>query len=442
MRIRYVTASALLLATSAVTAGAQQRRPAEPPPAAPRRPAPPEVHVYVVPRGDTIVIDRLDDAGVERWRRIAPADSGWRERLDRTRALLERRRSSAEQWPGFGTRVPDELREQLRSGRPLIVQRMPEGLVFGAGALRATDPDRAMIGVSLGDASTDGIPVAGVANDGPADRAGIRTGDLLVAVGDASLRVLDGDAGDPLFRAAVAHRLTRLLDTLPPGATVTLRVRRDGDERTLRVRTVRAAELNDGAPCAPGDADCMSGFERRLPSVRSPGLAAPRDRRDSATPGAGDELRAERMPRPGVRERSPEPEAPEPLAPRRRTPAMKVTPRVRTAPGAAPLLLRTESSRRYGLGLTATGSPRDTLGVFVASVRQGSAADQAGIVEGMRVAAVDGTSLRVQPEDAGDVGASSAMLRRLQRALADAKSDRPVRLRVWDGARWREVEVR
>ena len=441
MHIRRVTASTLLLALITATAGAQQRRPADP---SPRAPQAPRIRVYVLPQGDTILLDLRERLERDRRRPLEPSDAERVEQLrslerrqrlqqlDRRRSMeqlnrlqglqqLERRRSmeqldrlNRERLRGPGLRVPgqlrDHLRDHLRDGQPWLIQRIPD-LTAGVGPTRTMAPGRAMIGVSLGTASTRGIPVADVVNGGPAARAGIRAGDLLVAVGSASLRVDEGDAGDPLFRAAVAHRLTRLLDTLPAGDALTLRVRRGDDERTVRVQTVRATALDDGRTIPPG-----SGRGDAAGAARSD---APDQLRRRIAPGrTGGALG-------------------EPVQPDRDDAA-----RIRVAPGAAPLLLRTESLRRLGLGLTVNGSPRDTLGIFIASVQKGSAAERAGIVEGMRLSAVGGTSLRVSAADAGDVGASTAVLRRLQRALAELPPDRPIRLRLWDGAKWRVVEVR
>ena len=48
--------------------------------------------------------------------------------------------------------------------------------------------------------------------------------------------------------------------------------------------------------------------------------------------------------------------------------------------------------------VASTGSARDTLGVFVQSVVHDGPAEKAGIVEGDRIAAINGVSLRVARE--------------------------------------------
>lgn len=94
-----------------------------------------------------------------------------------------------------------------------------------------------------------------------------------------------------------------------------------------------------------------------------------------------------------------------------------------------------------GVRVRSTDSPRDSLGVFIASVVTGSAADHAGIHEGMRVVAVDGRDLRVNPADVGDRAVTAARVSQLARALADVKAGGSVVLRVRDGRETRDVTV-
>ena len=95
-----------------------------------------------------------------------------------------------------------------------------------------------------------------------------------------------------------------------------------------------------------------------------------------------------------------------------------------------------------GVGLGATGSKRDTLGVFISSLAEGGPAEKAGIVEGDRVAAIDGTDLRVPREDAGDASVSASRLNRMQKVLRGKSAGDDVTLRLWSGGRYREVKVK
>ncbi len=69
--------------------------------------------------------------------------------------------------------------------------------------------------------STDGALIAGVLRNGPADRAGIRPGDILIAVG-----------GKPVTDSS---SLLNLIAALPPGKVVQLRLLREQTEKQLMV---------------------------------------------------------------------------------------------------------------------------------------------------------------------------------------------------------------
>ncbi|HEU4628550.1 MAG TPA: PDZ domain-containing protein [Gemmatimonadaceae bacterium] len=95
-----------------------------------------------------------------------------------------------------------------------------------------------------------------------------------------------------------------------------------------------------------------------------------------------------------------------------------------------------------GVSVASTGTVRDTLGAFVASVVPGGPAERAGIYEGARIAAVNGMDLRLAPADTGDRVIASATAARLQDILADLDAGDEVTLRVYDGGRYRDVRVR
>lgn len=94
-----------------------------------------------------------------------------------------------------------------------------------------------------------------------------------------------------------------------------------------------------------------------------------------------------------------------------------------------------------GLNVTSTGSVRDTLGVFVQSVVTGGPAEQAGIVEGDRIAAINGVSLRVAREDAEDRAVGAARADRLSREVAKLEAGQAVDLTVVTAGRSRTVRV-
>ncbi len=276
--------------------------------------------------------------------------------------------------------------------------------------VRAGDPEifrfetrverRSVVGLVPGDAGPDGLRVDRVSPDGPAARAGIAAGDRLVAINGVSLRLDRGDADDPLLAQVPARRLTRTVGRLAPGSEVELRYLRDGRERAARVRTVAPRTLADADP-----RDRARGEARVRPFREyGPGLAPlPRMeyfRPDDSTAGAW----------------------------RRRLRAYSDS-------------ARRQAADRPALGLTlgGTGSARDTLGLFVSAVAAGGPAERAGVVEGDRVAALNGVDLRVPREERDAPEAADARRARFTRELARVRPGDRVTLRLWGDGRWRTV---
>ena len=69
-------------------------------------------------------------------------------------------------------------------------------------------------------------------------------------------------------------------------------------------------------------------------------------------------------------------------------------------------------------------------------------AARAGVIEGMRIAAINGTDLRVPASDAEDNLVVRSRAQRLTRALADVNPGDEVELRVWQNGQYRNVRVR
>ncbi len=110
--------------------------------------------------------------------------------------------------------------------------------------------ERPVIGVVLGDADEAGIEVIGVSPDGPAERAGIKQGDVLVAMGGRRLGA-EAESGDSLEAAKSAFKA---------GEPVAVTYRRD--DRLIDVNVVPEVREPLGwhtitrfpsAPGAPGE---------------------------------------------------------------------------------------------------------------------------------------------------------------------------------------------
>lgn len=122
----------------------------------------------------------------------------------------------------------------------------------------------------------------------------------------------------------------------------------------------------------------------------------------------------------------------------------RVAATIRGPGGSSRGMVRARAANRASLGIqvSSSGSRRDTLGVFVAAADDEGPAAKAGIVEGARIAAIDGIDLRVAAADADDNMVASSRVQRLMRTLADVKPGDEVELRVWQNGQYRTTRVR
>jgi hypothetical protein len=101
-----------------------------------------------------------------------------------------------------------------------------------------------------------------------------------------------------------------------------------------------------------------------------------------------------------------------------------------------------DDSDRAMLGVSTSASgKRDTLGLLIESVTPGSPAEKAGLEEGNRIASINGVSLKLAREDAGESDMSGAMTNRLVREMRKIKAGDEVTLEVWNG-RYKSVKVK
>lgn len=172
------------------------------------------------------------------------------------RAAAEARLREAEERLKEAAREIAELSAQVFADTGIVIEREIIG--------RAR---RAMLGISIGHVGEpgdreDGVQVLAVTPGGPADAAGIRSGDVLVSLGDARL--------DWTGDTSAVDKLLGALRDVEPDSEVALRYRRDGEEATANVK-VRAWSLT-GMPfdmealrgMLPRDAPRPPGFSRRF----------------------------------------------------------------------------------------------------------------------------------------------------------------------------------
>jgi C-terminal processing protease CtpA/Prc len=123
--------------------------------------------------------------------------------------------------------------------------------------------------------------------------------------------------------------------------------------------------------------------------------------------------------------------------------AQRGTPRARVHSfDAEPSWQEGDHRAALGVGTSATGTLRDTLGVMITSITKGGPAEKAGLEEGNRLAAINGVSLRANAADIEDSEMSGTLTRRLTRELSKAKPGDEVELRVYRDGRTMTMKVR
>ena len=214
--------------------------------------------------------------------------------------------------------------------------------------------NRATLGLMLGGGAskrdTLGVFVEGVAEDGPAERAGIYEGHRIAFINNVDVRATAADAGDPYLSNVGRHRLMRAMRDVRAGSTVTLRVWTGSGYRDVQVAAARYADVYKnrrfGAMTFGGPdgmlAPSMQHFRMQAPTVRlrevRPGEVRALRRRvpsETAVPRTRGTPRTRVTP------------APAPAPPRgpRALIATPMTPEVTYAPRIAP----TVTLRRYSI---------------------------------------------------------------------------------------------
>lgn len=116
----------------------------------------------------------------------------------------------------------------------------------------------------------------------------------------------------------------------------------------------------------------------------------------------------------------------------------------RTPPAATVIrVLGTNDDERAALGInTGASGKRDTLGLLIENVTPNSPADKAGLLEGYRIASVNGENLKLAPGDAGEPDMDGIMTRRLIRELGKVKAGDEVTLQVYADGAYKTVKVK
>lgn len=179
------------------------------------------------------------------------------------RAALEKELAEARAELDEAAREVAEISRQLYGGESGEVMRFFHG-----------GPGGSMLGVNIGGgaARDEGVEVAGVSPGGPAEQAGIRTGDVLVAVDGLALK-RNGDRN-------AGQQLVEFMRSVEPGRSVKVDYLRDGKKRTAVLTTApaeppivrmlrerRIAPMGEGMPLPMPQFEGTFGPERAFPSL-------------------------------------------------------------------------------------------------------------------------------------------------------------------------------
>ncbi len=200
---------------------------------------------------NTVLAATTEDEAAERHARLAAETRQALEKVEIERLAAESALESAhEQLREFSHQIEMEakLNTQESAARDAEMAKMNEDLNYARRQLNETSreisrvnrevararsrsgtsnyifqiSDRPVIGVILGDADDVGIEVLGVSPDGPSERAGIKQGDVIIAIGGRVLAAVD-ETGD------VRHGLSVALEDLKATEPVIVSVER-GDQ--------------------------------------------------------------------------------------------------------------------------------------------------------------------------------------------------------------------
>jgi S1-C subfamily serine protease len=175
---------------------------------------------------------------------VAPAVSWGADAPDR--AALEKQLQAAREQLDRSAREVAELSRQLYGGSEGDIMRLVQGR-----------PQGAMLGINVGSGASrgEGVEVVGVSPGGPAEQAGLKAGDVLVAVDGQALR-RSGERGPNA-------QLVEYMRGVEPGRVVKVDYLRAGERRSASVTA------------APAEPPMIRVLRERLPGPLAEGLAFP-----------------------------------------------------------------------------------------------------------------------------------------------------------------------
>lgn len=248
-------------------------------------------------------------------------------------ATGERRRATVEEEPraeAEATTVRDRVMRRVMVHDSTLMNRATLGLMLGGSPTKR---------------DTLGVFVEGVAENGPAERAGIFEGHRIAYVNDVDVRASAGDAGDPYLSGVGQRRLMRAMRDVTAGTTVTLRVWTGSGYRDVQVTTARYADVfknqrfggmfEGRMPGGFGFAPAMEHLEMTMPGRRDFNFEPSREVQVEVRPGEAPkvtELRPGEPTRARARAATPTPRAPRVMV----APGVTAAPDVIAVPRTAP----------------------------------------------------------------------------------------------------------
>ena len=141
---------------------------------------------------------------------------------------------------GIGFAIPSEIAQKV------IAELMSNGVVERGWLGVSIQPVNEDIAASVGLKKAEGVLVAEINDDSPAAKAGLKAGDVIVAVGDERIETL--------------RELPRVIADIKPGARQPLTIWRDGKSRALTVEIGRQPTSDQVA----GAVDAVSPVEAEI----------------------------------------------------------------------------------------------------------------------------------------------------------------------------------